>query len=79
MGKESLSKDSQKSKDAMGRLYKQFSNQKYEKYRQQFPRMRESDVIAKIIKEWEAMSEDQRRKLEKVRAKPESNSKSKKK
>jgi hypothetical protein len=40
-------------KDQMGKLYREFSRQRYNKYKHQFPRMRESEVVAKIIKEWE--------------------------
>ncbi len=37
-------------KDQMGKLYREFSRQRYNKYKHQFPRMRESEVVAKIIK-----------------------------
>lgn len=36
--------------------YEQFCAEKYKKYRLQFPRMRHSDLINKIIREWEAYS-----------------------
>ena len=60
-----MGKDIKKNKDAMGRLYREFSRQKYNKYKQQFPRMRESDIIGKIIKEWEKLDDDDRTKLQK--------------
>jgi len=39
----------------MGQVYREFSRQKYNKYKHQFPRMRESELVNKIIKEWEAL------------------------
>jgi hypothetical protein len=41
-------------KNDLAKLYREFSRQKYNKYRHQFPRMRESELVSKIIKEWEA-------------------------
>lgn len=43
-------------KEELAKLYREFSRQKYNKYRHQFPRMRESELVSKIIKEWEALS-----------------------
>jgi hypothetical protein len=40
----------------LAKLYREFSRQKYNKYRHQFPRMRESELVSKIIKEWEALT-----------------------
>lgn len=40
----------------LAKLYREFSRQKYSKYRHQFPRMRESELVSKIIKEWEGLS-----------------------
>jgi hypothetical protein len=42
-------------KEDLAKLYREFSRQKYNKYKHQFPRMRESELISKIIKEWESM------------------------
>lgn len=50
-------------KEELSKLYKEFSRQKYNKYKHQFPRMRESELVAKIIKEWEAMNVEDRRNL----------------
>ena len=50
-------------KEELSKLYKEFSRQKYNKYKHQFPRMRESELVAKIIKEWEAMNVEERRSL----------------
>jgi hypothetical protein len=33
----------------MGKLYREFSRQKYSKYKHQFPKMRESEIVSKII------------------------------
>ena len=41
-------------KPELAKLYREFSRQKYNKYRHQFPRMRESELVSKIIKEWES-------------------------
>ena len=60
-----MGKDVKKNKDAMGRLYREFSRQKYNKFKQQYPRMRESDIIGKIIKEWEKLDDNAREKLQK--------------
>lgn len=46
---------SQLKKEDLAKLYREFSRQKYNKYRHQFPRMRESELVSKIIKEWEAL------------------------
>ena len=46
-----------------GQTYREFSRQKYNKYKHQFPRLRESEVIAKIIREWNAMPTFQKRAL----------------
>jgi hypothetical protein len=43
-------------REELAKLYREFSRQKYNKYRHQFPRMRESELVSKIIKEWEALS-----------------------
>ena len=39
-------------KEELSKLYKEFSRQKYNKYKHQFPRMKESELVIKIIKEW---------------------------
>jgi hypothetical protein len=43
-------------KEELAKLYREFSRQKYNKYRHQFPRMRESELVSKIIKEWEGLT-----------------------
>lgn len=42
-------------KDAMAKVYREFSRQKYTKYKLQYPKMRESEIVSKIIKEWESL------------------------
>ena len=44
------------SREGMGQTYREFSRLKYNKYKHQFPRMRESDIINKIIKDWERLT-----------------------
>ena len=41
----------------MGKVYREFSRQKYNKYKHQFPKMRESEVVSKILKEWDALTQ----------------------
>jgi hypothetical protein len=41
----------------MGKVYREFSRQKYNKYKHQFPKMRESEVVSKILKEWDALNQ----------------------
>jgi hypothetical protein len=48
------------------KIYREFSRRRYNKYKLQYPRLRESEVINKIIREWEALSEDEKMKLEKA-------------
>jgi hypothetical protein len=43
-------------KEMMGKVYREFSRQKYNKYKHQFPKMRESEIVSKIIKEWDALN-----------------------
>lgn len=47
----------------MGRVYREFSRQKYNKYKHQFPRMRESELVNKIIKEWESLDTPKKQEL----------------
>jgi len=42
----------------MGKVYREFSRQKYNKYKHQFPKMRESEIVSKIIKEWDILDND---------------------
>jgi hypothetical protein len=39
-------------KDRFAKIYREFTRLKFNKYKLQFPRIRESEIIAKIIKEW---------------------------
>lgn len=39
----------------MGKVYREFSRQKYNKYKAQFPKLRESEIVSKIIKEWDSL------------------------
>ena len=50
-------------KEELGKLYKEFSRQKYQKYKHQFPRMRESELVSKIIKEWESLNTQEKLRL----------------
>ena len=48
----------------MTRLYREFTRRKFNKYKRQFPRMRESELIHKIIREWEAMNPAEKENLQ---------------
>lgn len=41
--------------EVMGKVYREFSRQKYNKYKAQFPKLRESEIVSKIIKEWDSL------------------------
>lgn len=41
--------------DMMGKVYREFSRQKYNKYKHQYPKMRESEIVSKIIREWDCL------------------------
>jgi hypothetical protein len=47
----------------MGQVYREFSRQKYNKYKHQFPRMRESELVNKIIKEWDGLDNPMKQQL----------------
>jgi hypothetical protein len=47
-------------KDELAKLYRDFSRQKYNKYKHQYPRMRETELVSKIIKEWENMTVEEK-------------------
>lgn len=51
-------KGSAKKNGKRGKLYREFTRVKFKKYKLQFPRLRESEIITKIIREWEAMDEE---------------------
>jgi hypothetical protein len=40
------------------KVYREFTRIKFNKYKQQYPKIRESELIAKILREWEAMDDD---------------------
>ena len=54
-----------KKNDRFGKIYREFTRIKFKKYKLQFPRLRESDIVTKIIREWEAMDEEGKENLEK--------------
>lgn len=43
-------------KEMIAKVYREFSRQKYNKYKRQFPKMKESEIVSKIIKEWDALN-----------------------
>ena len=50
--------------DRFGKIYREFTRVKFRKYKLQFPRLRESEIVNKIIREWEAMDEEAKDNLE---------------
>jgi hypothetical protein len=58
-----MQSEQQLDKNELSKLYREFSRQKYNKYRHQFPRMRESELVSKIIKEWEAFGAKEKEQL----------------
>lgn len=44
-------------------VYRQFSRQRYSKYRHQFPKLRESEIVSKIIKEWDSLNQADKEQL----------------
>jgi len=52
--------------EALGRVYREFSRQKYNKYKAQFPKLRESEIVTKIIKEWDALDLTAKENLQKL-------------
>lgn len=59
MGKE-------ENREVMGKVYREFSRQKYNKYKHQFPKMRESEIVSKIIREWDSLDPVAKLRLKKV-------------
>ena len=53
-------------KEAMGKVYREFSRQKYNKYKAQFPKLRESEIVSKIIKEWDNLDSLSKDNLQKI-------------
>lgn len=52
--------------EAMGKVYREFSRQKYNKYKAQFPKLRESELVSKIIKEWDSLDQVAKGNLQKI-------------
>lgn len=52
--------------EVMGKVYREFSRQKYNKYKAQFPKLRESEIVSKIIKEWDALDSPAKENLQKA-------------
>lgn len=49
--------------DNMGRVYREFSRQRYNKYRSQFPKLREADIVVRILREWDRMNSEEKQHL----------------
>ena len=66
--KKEASGPAEKKDDRMSKVYRQFSREKYNKYKRQFPRLRESEIVSKIIKEWESLNEEAKKEIERKHA-----------
>ena len=53
-------------KEVMGKVYREFSRQKYNKYKAQFPKLRESEIVSKIIREWDTLDNTAKDSLQKI-------------
>lgn len=53
-----MGKAKPKKTEKFAKVYREFTRVKFTKYKLQFPRIRQSQIVAKIIKEWEAMDEN---------------------
>ncbi len=60
-----MAKQTAKNSDVAGKVYREFSRQRNEHYRSRFPRMKESEIISKVIADWEAMNPSARTNLQK--------------
>ena len=60
MGKQPQSSGKKKTDNRMQKVYREFTRVKYNKYKLQFPRLRESQIVTKILREWEAMNEEEK-------------------
>lgn len=49
--------------DPLAKVYREFAKQKFNTYRLKFPRLKESEITKKILKEWESIDEAERDKL----------------
>ncbi len=52
--------------EVMGKVYREFSRQKYNKYKAQFPKLRQSEIVTKIIKEWDSLNLAAKENLQKL-------------
>lgn len=50
----------------MHQVYREFSRQKYNKYKHQYPKMRESEIVSKIIREWDSLGTEGKEKLHRL-------------
>lgn len=58
-------------KKQLAKIYRLFSSKKYMKYKHQFPRMKETEIVNKIIKQWESMTKEQKLGLKEIYSKRE--------
>ena len=52
MAKEAKDKDAINKKDVAAKVYKEFSKQRSDYYKNRFPRMKESEIISRTIQDW---------------------------
>lgn len=45
------------------KIYREYARIKFKKYKLQFPRLRETEIVNKILSEWEALDEEAKNNL----------------
>lgn len=56
----------QEKAEVMHQVYREFSRQKYNKYKHQYPKMRESEIVSRIIREWDSLGSEDKEKLQRL-------------
>lgn len=58
-------KQNQEEKDANKKVYQEYSRRQYTEYKLRFPKMKESALVSKIVKEWADLTDLQKHQLAK--------------
>lgn len=48
------------SKAYINKLYREFSKQKFNTYKLKYPKLKESEITKKVLKEWETLNDKER-------------------
>lgn len=52
--------------EGLVKLYREFSRQNYNRYQLKYPRMKESEIISRVQKEWDILDEHSKLELQKL-------------